>query len=40
MVERNYEFPGFFLDPENGSDMHLRNGSWLSTDYTVLYPWN
>jgi hypothetical protein len=25
---------------ENGGDMFLRNGGWLSTDYTVLYPRN
>jgi hypothetical protein len=29
---------GLFLDPENGSDMFLRNVAWLSMDYTTLYP--
>jgi hypothetical protein len=26
-----------FFDPENGSDMFLRNIGQLSTDYTALY---
>jgi hypothetical protein len=28
---------GLFFDPEDGSDMLLRNVSWLSTDCTELY---
>jgi hypothetical protein len=27
-----------YFDLENGGDMFLRNVSWLSTDYTALYP--
>jgi hypothetical protein len=27
----------FFLDPEDGGDMFLRNVGWLSTDYKALY---
>jgi hypothetical protein len=30
--------PGLFFDPEDGSDMFIRNVGWLSTDYTALYP--
>jgi hypothetical protein len=29
---------GLFFDPEDGSDMLLRNVGLLSTDYTALYP--
>jgi hypothetical protein len=29
---------GLFFDPDSGGDMFLWNISWLSTDYTVLYP--
>jgi hypothetical protein len=29
---------GLFFNPEDGSDMFLRNVGWLSTDYTSLYP--
>jgi hypothetical protein len=29
---------GLFFDPENRGDMFFRNFSWLSTDYTALYP--
>jgi hypothetical protein len=29
---------GLFFDPEDGGDMFIRNGSWLSTDYKSLYP--
>jgi hypothetical protein len=29
---------GLFFDPEDGGDMFLQNASWLSTDYTALYP--
>jgi hypothetical protein len=29
---------GVFLKPKDGGDMFFRNVSWLSTDYTVLYP--
>jgi hypothetical protein len=29
--------PGFFLDPEDGGDMFLRNVGLLSTDYMALY---
>jgi hypothetical protein len=29
---------GLFFDSEDGSDMFLRNVSWISTDYTALYP--
>jgi hypothetical protein len=28
----------WFLEPEDGGDMLLRNVGWLSTDYTALYP--
>jgi hypothetical protein len=26
------------FDPEDGSDIFLRNVDWLSTDHTTLYP--
>jgi hypothetical protein len=29
---------GLFFDPEEGSDIFLRNVGRLSTDYTALYP--
>jgi hypothetical protein len=29
--------PGLFFDPEDGSDMLIRNVIWRSPDYTVLY---
>jgi hypothetical protein len=29
---------GLFFDPEDGSDMFLRNVGWLSTDYKTLHP--
>jgi hypothetical protein len=29
---------GLFFDPEDGGDKFLRNSSWLSLDYMVLYP--
>jgi hypothetical protein len=29
---------GLFFDPEDGGDMFFLNVSWLSTDYTALYP--
>jgi hypothetical protein len=29
---------GLFFDPEDGSDMFLRNVGRLSTDYMALYP--
>jgi hypothetical protein len=29
---------GLFFDPEDGSDIFIRNGSWPSMDYTALYP--
>jgi hypothetical protein len=28
---------GNFFDPDDGSDMFLRNVGWLSTDSTALY---
>jgi hypothetical protein len=28
---------GLFFDPDDGSDMFLRNVGWLSTDYAALY---
>jgi hypothetical protein len=30
-------FLGLFLDPNDGSEMFLRNVAWLSTDYTAFY---
>jgi hypothetical protein len=27
-----------FFNPEDGDDTFLQNVSWLSMDYTVLYP--
>jgi hypothetical protein len=29
---------GRFFDPEDGSNMFLRNVCWISVDYTALYP--
>jgi hypothetical protein len=31
-------FSGLFFDPEDGGEIFLRNVSWISTDYTTLYP--
>jgi hypothetical protein len=31
-------FFGFFIDPEDGSDMFLRNVGWLPAEYKALYP--
>jgi hypothetical protein len=31
-------FPGWLFNLENGGNMFLRNISWLSTNYTALYP--
>jgi hypothetical protein len=30
-------FLGLFFDPEDGGSVFLRNGGWLSSDYTALY---
>jgi hypothetical protein len=29
---------GLFLNPEDGSDMFLRNAGWLLSEYMALYP--
>jgi hypothetical protein len=29
---------GLFFDPEDGSDMFLRNVGWLSTDCKAFFP--
>jgi hypothetical protein len=29
---------GWLLDPDDGGDIFLRNVTWLSLDYTALYP--